>query len=212
MAKKVSGPGRTLIVFTLAVLAMFVGLAVNGVWSPKLGLDLQGGTRITLEASTDTGEAITAEKLEEAAGIIDSRVNASGVAESEVSTQGERNIIVEIPGENRRDLVDTVKQTAQLRFRLVAQVPQAQAPLPQPSAEPSDAAPSDRPSQRPSGGGSDDAGGDGEPAGRPLSEGLLRADASPSPTYPPSADPAAPGAAGDGGDGGDGSDVAVPTN
>lgn len=120
MAKKASRPGRTLIVFTLAVLAMFAGLALNGVWSPKLGLDLQGGTRITLEASTETGEAITPEKLEEAAAIIDSRVNASGVAESEVSTQGARNIVVEVPGDVRKDLEDTVKQTAQLRFRLVA--------------------------------------------------------------------------------------------
>jgi preprotein translocase subunit SecD len=90
MAKQASRPGRTLIAFVLVVLAMYGGLALNGEWTPKLGLDLQGGTRITLEASTDTGEDITPEKLEEAAAIIDSRVNAYGVAESEVSTQGER--------------------------------------------------------------------------------------------------------------------------
>ncbi len=73
----------------------------NGEWTPKLGLDLQGGTRITLEASTATGEDITPEKLEEARGIIDQRVNGHGVAESEVATQGQRNIVVEIPGERR---------------------------------------------------------------------------------------------------------------
>ena len=81
MAKKGARHGRTLIVFLLAVLAMYGGLALNNDWSPKLGLDLQGGTRITLEASTETGEEITPEKLDEAAGIIDSRVNAYGVAE-----------------------------------------------------------------------------------------------------------------------------------
>ena len=105
MARKSSRPGRTLVLFALAVLAMYVGLAFNGVWQPKLGLDLQGGTRITLTASDETGEAITQDRMTEAVDIIDSRVNASGVAESEVSTQGERNIVVEIPGDNRRDLV-----------------------------------------------------------------------------------------------------------
>src|SRR4051812_9381227 len=138
MAKNAARPGRTLIVFALVVLAMYVGLAATNTWKPKLGLDLQGGTRITLRASTATGEAITPDKLKEAAGIVDSRVNGSGVAESEVSTQGNRNIVVEIPGQNRKDLVDTVKQTAQLRFRLVAaSAPGTPAPTQQASATPS---------------------------------------------------------------------------
>ena len=136
MANKASRPGRTLIVFALVILAMYGGLALTNTWKPKLGLDLQGGTRITLEASTETGEAITPEKLDEAAGIIDSRVNAYGVAESEVSTQGDRNIVVEIPGQSVEEIVDTVKQTAQLRFRLVAASAQGQ-PVPESSPAPS---------------------------------------------------------------------------
>lgn len=207
MAKKASRHGRTLIVFVLATLAMYGGLALNGNWTPKLGLDLQGGTRITLEASTETGEDITPEKLEEAAGIIDSRVNAYGVAESEVATQGDRNIVVEIPGENRDDIVDSVRQTAQLRFRLVA----ASAP-----GQPVEPAPSEGQGGQEGGQGSgqgsgqgdgqgdgqegrqqgDEAGngsgnGDGNggggtepspsPAGRALSEGLVRADETPAP-------------------------------
>jgi preprotein translocase subunit SecD len=99
---------------------MYAGVAFIGRWAPNLGLDLQGGTRITLQASTATGQAITPEKLQQAADIINARVNASGVAEAVVTTQGSNNIIVEIPGQSRQDLVDTVKQTAQLRFRLVA--------------------------------------------------------------------------------------------
>ena len=71
MANKASRHGRRLVVFVLAVLAMYGGLALSNEWTPKLGLDLQRGTRITLEASTETGEAITPEKLDEAAGIID---------------------------------------------------------------------------------------------------------------------------------------------
>ena len=170
MARKASRPGRTLILFALAVLAMYVGLAANGVWQPKLGLDLQGGTRITLTASDETGEAITEDRMNEAVDIIDSRVNASGVAESEVAKQGDRNIVVEIPGENRDDLVDTVQQQAQLRFRLVAGQPQNGTPntLPVPVPASPEAAPG------PDGA----AGADGEaaePRGRALSEGLLRA-------------------------------------
>jgi preprotein translocase subunit SecD len=178
MARRASRPGRTLIVLALAVLAMYVGLAVKGVWQPKLGLDLQGGTRITLTASTATGEAITQEKMTEAVDIIDSRVNASGVSESEVAKQGDRNIVVEIPGESRDDLVDTVQQQAQLRFRLVAKGSPTNGtpntlPLPVPAPEKA------------------------TPKGRASSAGLQRASGSQSPSDAanpsanPSADPSA---------------------
>ena len=50
MARHAARPGRRLILFALVVLALFAGLSVAGQWQPKLGLDLQGGTRITLEA------------------------------------------------------------------------------------------------------------------------------------------------------------------
>jgi preprotein translocase subunit SecD len=108
VATKASRPGRTLIVFGLVIAALYGGVALGGVWKPKLGLDLQGGTRITLEASTSSGEAVTPEKLQEARGIIEQRVNGSGVTEAEVSTQGDRNIIVEIPGQNASKLEDRV--------------------------------------------------------------------------------------------------------
>jgi putative tRNA adenosine deaminase-associated protein len=193
MANKRSRPGRTLIVFVLALVAAFGGLALNGVWGPALGLDLQGGTRITLTASTTTGEDITPEKLEEAASIIDNRVNATGVAESEVSTQGGDTINVEIPGENARDLVATVRQTAQLRFRLVAAAApgteqalqqQQQQQEQQPEPVPSESAGDQGGPGGGSGGGRDGAANRGggqdtpdevaPPAGRAVSEGLLR--------------------------------------
>ena len=188
MANKASRHGRTLIVFGLVVLAMYVGLALNGNWTPKLGLDLQGGTRITLEASTETGEEITPEKLEEAAAIIDNRVNAYGVAESEVSTQGDRNIVVEVPGENNDEIVDSVQQTAQLRFRLVAASAPGQ-PLPEeplPSPSPSEGAGEQGGKQDGKQGGQKDGGKAGKkekasPAGRALSQGLVRADETPRP-------------------------------
>ncbi|MEO5710441.1 MAG: protein translocase subunit SecD [Nocardioidaceae bacterium] len=129
--------------------ALYGGVALSGEWKPKLGLDLQGGQRITLEARTDTGAKPTAASLEEARGIIDQRVNGTGVTEAEVSTQGGRNIVVEVPGQNPKSLVDTVKQTAQLRFRLVAAVGSGQ-PQPPASASPS-ASPSTGTSGSPTG-------------------------------------------------------------
>ncbi|MDX6325882.1 MAG: preprotein translocase subunit SecD [Nocardioidaceae bacterium] len=189
MAKNAARPGRTLIVFALVILAMYVGLAATNTWKPKLGLDLQGGTRITLTASTATGEAVTPAKLSEAAGIVDSRVNASGVAEAEVSTQGSSDIVVEIPGQNRKDLVDTVKQTAQLRFRLVAaSAPGTPQATPQPSAVPSPStspskkgtkapkSPAPKASKSPAPKASQSAGPSASPKGRAVSEGLVRAD------------------------------------
>ena len=196
MANKASRPGRTLIVFALVVIAMYGGLALNGVWAPKLGLDLQGGTRITLSASTSTGEEITPEKLEEAAAIIDSRVNGQGVAESEVATQGGDTIIVEIPGQNRKDLVDTVQQTAQLRFRLVAAAAPGTQEATPPQPEPSESTDGGSGNGGGGNGGGGNGGGgnggggntgddaaqdetvepgdDSSPAGRAVSEGLLR--------------------------------------
>ena len=118
MAARKPNPGRTLVVFFLVVALSYGLVALAGVWKPKLGLDLQGGTRITLIAKGD----VPGDSLAEARGIIEDRVNGSGVAEAEVSTQGNRYVVVEIPGESRRDLVETVKRQAQLRFRVVAAV------------------------------------------------------------------------------------------
>jgi preprotein translocase subunit SecD len=194
VATKASRSGRRLIVFGLLTAALYGGIALSGDWTPKLGLDLQGGTRITLEASTATGEAITPEKLEEARGIIDQRVNGQGVAEAEVAVQGNRNIVVEIPGQNRKDLVDSVKQTAQLRFRLVAAVGQGR-PAPQPSASPS-AEPSGSPSAEPGKNKKAKPSASASPKGRAVSGGLVAADKkkgtkTPSPTADPSASPSA---------------------
>jgi len=116
MARKTARPGRTLAVFFLGLAIAFGLVALAGNWKPELGLDLQGGTSIRL---TPKGNP-TAESLNEARSIIDQRVNATGVTEAEVTVEGNRYIVVDIPGKSRRDLVETVKRQAQLRFRLVA--------------------------------------------------------------------------------------------
>ncbi len=154
MATKKYRPGRRLVVFFAGVAVLFGLVALAGTWKPILGLDLQGGTRITLIA---TGSP-NAESLEQARQIIDQRVNGSGIADADVTTQGNRFIIVEIPGTTRRDLIEVVKRTAQLRFRLVAQSggnpviadgsPAAPAPTPSPSSSPT-AEPSGTPTPSP---------------------------------------------------------------
>ncbi len=117
---RTSHPGRTLLIFLFVITVMFIGAGTLGSWKPKLGLDLQGGTRITLQAKAAGGSSVTEDKLDEAVGIISSRVNGAGVAEAVVTTQGSDIIIVEIPGEVDKDLTRTIGSTAQLRFRLVA--------------------------------------------------------------------------------------------
>jgi len=117
VAKRSPHPGRTVVVFFLAVVIVFGLVALGGKWKPELGLDLQGGTRITLITKDSN---VDPDSLQQAADIIDQRVNGSGVAEAEVTTQGNRFVIVEIPGKNRPELVQTVEKQAQLRFRLVA--------------------------------------------------------------------------------------------
>lgn len=120
-------PRRTLVLFLAAIVALYGLVALidlNGkkgddsAWQPKLGLDLEGGTRITLEAKADGGK-VTKAKLDQARDIIDQRVNATGVTEAEVTTQSGNQVIIEIPGERRAGIVDEVGKTAQMRFRLV---------------------------------------------------------------------------------------------
>jgi preprotein translocase subunit SecD len=147
VAKKTIRPARTLLIFGLTIVVLYGLAALGQTWKPRLGLDLEGGTRITLSAIPQGG-SITPTKLKQAAAIVDARVNGSGVSEAEVSTQGDRNIIVEIPGENASNLVDQVKRTAQLRFRVVAGSPQPGTPEASKSADPS---PSSSPSASQSG-------------------------------------------------------------
>jgi preprotein translocase subunit SecD len=107
------------------------------VWKPLLGLDLQGGTRVTLTAA---GKTPSQTKLKEAASIISKRVNGSGITEATVTTQGNKNIVVEVPGPSKSNLVDSVKRTALLRFRLTAASagpPAAVTPTPSATATPS---------------------------------------------------------------------------
>ncbi|MEU7921545.1 protein translocase subunit SecD [Micromonospora zamorensis] len=137
-------PGRQLAVLGFIFVVLYLLVFFSGAsgslkdrLEPRLGLDLIGGTRVTLEATNSVdGKPPTAENLEEARQIIESRVNAFGVAEAEVVTEGNRNIVISLPGENR-DLTD-VGSAAELRFRKVLKAADGSgtAAVPPPAATP----------------------------------------------------------------------------
>lgn len=88
-------------------------------FTPKLALDLQGGTQIILSPLLLDGEGVTPEQLEQAVSIIRQRVDASGVSESQITTQGDQNIIVSIPGTPDENTLKLIKASAKLEFRAV---------------------------------------------------------------------------------------------
>ncbi len=138
MATTTTGrPGRTLIVLAVLVAGLITLLAVSNTWAPKLGLDLRGGTTITLTAANTSGTgSVDPNSLALAQTIIKNRVDSLGVGESEVTTAGDNQIVVTVPNVQQDELVRLVGQTALLRFRAVyaaEQVAPPVAPTPEPT-------------------------------------------------------------------------------
>jgi preprotein translocase subunit SecD len=88
-------------------------------WTPKLGLDLEGGTQITLAAKNTGGKTVSAQQLNQAVNVIRQRVDASGVSEAEINTQGANNIVVSIPGTPTKSTIQRIEAAARLTFRPV---------------------------------------------------------------------------------------------
>jgi len=133
-----SRPGVTLLVF-VAIIGLLYGLmALQNSWFPRLGLDLRGGTTITLTARNldpAQGGAVDSNSLEQARTIIQNRVDSIGVGESEVSVSGANQIVVSVPNMQKQELIELVGQTAVLSFRMVY-LAQTVAPPTDPSASP----------------------------------------------------------------------------
>ena len=122
--KTAARPGRTLAILALVLIAMTSLVFIQGAKSVRLGLDLRGGTSVTLQPRIAPGDEgkITSDAIDQAVSIIRQRVNSLGVAESEVSAQGSgtnRQIVISVPGDTGRRVVELVGQTAELRFRQV---------------------------------------------------------------------------------------------
>ncbi|HEY5728744.1 MAG TPA: protein translocase subunit SecD [Anaerolineales bacterium] len=85
--------------------------------SPKLGLDLQGGLQVLLEADLPETTKITAEEMETARNIVENRTNALGVSENLIQVAGDRRIVGEFPGADDADaILDIIQQTGLLEF------------------------------------------------------------------------------------------------
>ncbi|MFK0247726.1 protein translocase subunit SecD [Amycolatopsis azurea] len=137
-------PGRYLAFFALIVVALYalVFFTGSGKPTPKLGIDLQGGTRVTLSARNPDGGDPPRESLEQARSIIERRVNGIGVGGTEVVLDGS-NVVITVPGE-QGDQAKTLGKTAKLGFRKVV-TSQPVTPVPQPSTPPTSGAPSSAP-------------------------------------------------------------------
>ena len=133
-----SKPGRSLALILIAIVALTGGMFASGNTTPRLGIDLAGGTSITLRAVAEPGQesAINKTNMDTAVDIMNNRVNGLGVTEAEVQTQGNKNIIVNIPkGTNSKEARQQVGTTAKLYFRpvLTTEVSGAAATSPSPS-------------------------------------------------------------------------------
>lgn len=107
-----------LAVTAAVLLAVYLPIIIGG-YTPRLGLDLEGGISVTLKALGQT----TGEQIEKAADIIRRRVNALGLTEPVVVAQGESRVLVQIPGEQDPERVlKIIGSTAQLQFREVLEV------------------------------------------------------------------------------------------
>ncbi|MHA6615585.1 protein translocase subunit SecD [Pseudonocardia sp. DLS-67] len=133
-------PWRHLASFVAVVAALYALVFFTGGGSPtpKLGIDLQGGTRVTLEPRTETGAEPPRDQLQQAQAIIEERVNGLGVSGAEVVIDGS-NLTITVPGQEGEQ-ARSLGQTAQLRFREVVGGPYAaqQQPQQQPGAPPAD--------------------------------------------------------------------------
>ncbi|MEU8874726.1 protein translocase subunit SecD [Streptomyces javensis] len=202
-------PGRPLAVILIAIAALTGGMFVSGHTTPRLGIDLAGGTSFTLEAKNQPGKpnAINTDNMNTAVGIIERRVNGLGVSEAEVQTQGEKHIIVNIPkGTNAKQARQQVGTTAQLYFRPVVTTTSGQKTPEKPNSTPSPSASASgkgqdkgddkggKPSGTPSASSSASSSSSASPStqGRALSEGLKadeKPSGSPSPSKTPKPDP-----------------------
>ncbi|WP_246136465.1 protein translocase subunit SecD [Leekyejoonella antrihumi] len=155
-------PRRALVILVLIFAALYAGIGAtaawgspHGQWTPKLGLDLEGGRQITLQAQLPKGKSINSGQVNQAVDIIRQRVDGSGVSEADVSTLGSDNIVVALPGDPSEATLRSLAQSSQLAFRAVlktaaiqpqATTPQTQPTLPMPQTAPATPKPTTAPS------------------------------------------------------------------
>ena len=115
-------PMRAIALFALVVIGVYSLVFFTGdkTASPKLGIDLQGGTRVTL---VPQGAEPTREQLEDARNILENRVNGMGVSGASVVVDG-NTLVITAAGDDTSQ-VRNIGQTSQLLFRPVLENPTA---------------------------------------------------------------------------------------
>jgi preprotein translocase subunit SecD len=128
-------PARYLSVFLVLLIGVYLLVFLTGDKRAhaKLGIDLQGGTRVTLTARTPDGSRPSRDSLAQAQQIISARVNGLGVSGSEVVVDGD-NLVITVPGNDGSE-ARNLGQTARLYIRPVIQAVPAQNPQ-EPKPEP----------------------------------------------------------------------------
>ena len=133
MASHKRRPVRALVTLIVAIVAACAALAighfVKGVSPyPDLALDLKGGTQLILTptATSEGQREITENDITQAITIIRNRIDASGVSESEISSLGNSNIMVSIPGTPSQEQLDLIRSSSQMNFRPVLRIGAAQ--------------------------------------------------------------------------------------
>ena len=126
-------PARYLSAFLLLLVGVYLLVFLTGdkKAAPKLGIDLQGGTRVTLTARTPDGSRPSREALAQAQQIIGARVNGLGVSGSEVVVDGD-NLVITVPGTDGNE-ARNLGQTARLYIRPVLNSMPAQSAEPKPA-------------------------------------------------------------------------------
>ena len=152
MASHKRRPVRALVTLTVAIVAACAALALGhftkGVSPyPDLALDLKGGTQLILTPTVTAGgqRESTDDDITQAISIIRNRIDASGVSESEISSMGNSNIMVSIPGTPSQEQLDLIRASSQMNFRPVLRMGLAQtdAPVQDPNAQSGDASATD---------------------------------------------------------------------
>lgn len=101
----------------IIILALALWIVLSDRYPVHPGLDLQGGLQVLLAADVPADEAVAPDDLQAARQIISQRVNGLGVAEPLVQVDGDRRILVELPGiEDANAAIDVIRETALLEF------------------------------------------------------------------------------------------------
>lgn len=137
--------GLTVVLAAILGAGVFTGQAQL---APKLALDLEGGTQMVLAPEATGGQDVSAEQLDQAVEIIRQRVDGSGVAEAEITTQGGSNVVVSLPGIPDEETRALIQASANMEFRpVITRGPFTATPeeertpveeFPEPTAEPED--------------------------------------------------------------------------